>query len=193
MSGIDKIIKHIEDDTNAVCEEIITSAQNKAEAILSKAREDAAKIQADSEKILKDKVVDIKKRSDSAAELEERKTLLCTKQDIIDEMLGKGLQEVKSLQDEAYFELILKMIEKNSLEQNGEIKFSDKDKKRMPKEYISEINKVSRGKLTLSPESAAIDAGFILVYGGIDENCSFDAIFASENETLKDKAGKLLF
>ena len=59
--------------------------------------------------------------------------------------------------------------------------------------HKKEKNDAAKGKIALSDKAAAIDAGFILQYGGIEENCSFDAIFASEAENLSDRAGRLLF
>ena len=35
--------------------------------------------------------------------------------------------------------------------------------------------------------------GFLLVYGGIDVNCTFDALFEAEADALQDIAGGLLF
>ena len=92
-----------------------------------------------------------------------------------------------------YFALILKMVQKYSQPQDGEIRFGSRDISRLPAGFIGEVNKVASGALTLSDTTAPIDAGFILIYGGIEENCSFDAIILSEDETIKDKAGKLLF
>ena len=48
-------------------------------------------------------------------------------------------------------------------------------------------------ELTVTEDPAPIEAGFILKYGGIEQNCSFDAVFAGESENLSDKAGRLLF
>lgn len=193
MSGIDKIIGQIEEDTRAVCEGITAQADAKAARIIAEAEKQAEYIRSSSEEKLASAVLDIKKRGDSAAELEERKTLLYTKQSIISDMLAIGIERVKSLPDDEYFALILRMIAKYSLPQDGVIRFGRRDADRLPAGFIKEANAVSNGKLVLSDECAAIGAGFILIYGGIEENCSFDAIFAGEDEVLKDKAGKLLF
>ena len=112
---------------------------------------------------------------------------------IISEMLKTGMETAKNLPDDEYFELILKMIGKNSQPGDGMISFGEKDLGRLPKDFLAKINSISKGKLTLSDKAAAIDAGFILSYGGIEENCSFDAIFLSEADNLSDRAGKLLF
>ena len=193
MSGIDKIIEQIEVDTESVCERILAQAQANAAEIAAAAEKDAAGIREQSHQRITAKVTDIKKRGDSAADLEEKKILLKTKQQIISDMLAVAVDKVKNLPDDEYFALILKMVAKYSLPQQGLIRFGRKDMDRLPSGFIGEVNKVSAGELRLDDVCADIDAGFILIYGGIEENCSFDAIFMSEDESLKDKAGKLLF
>lgn len=193
MSGIDRIVRQIEDDTKTVCDDMILKARSKAGEIIAEAKKEADRISDDGQKNVQNKVADIKKRGESAAALEEKKVALYTKQSIISDMLAIGVDNVKSLPDEEYFALILKMIANSSQGKDGEIRFSQKDAARLPKDFMSKVNAVSKGKLTLSGSFADIDAGFVLVYGGIEENCSFDAIFASEKENLSDRAGKLLF
>ena len=193
MSGIDKIITQIEQDTKAVCDDMIAKGEFRAKRIIDEANSKAEAIRSAEEEKIAAAVADIKKRGDSAADLEEKKILLYTKQDIISRMMNSAIDLVKNLPDEEYFALILKMIKKYSLEQDGLIRFGKKDLGRLPKGFIDSVNQVSNGVLILSDEPADIDAGFILIYGGIDENCSFDAIFAGKSETLNDKAGKLLF
>lgn len=193
MSGIDKIIQGIEEDTRAVCDGIVARAEEKAAQITAHAEDEAARIAGDSDRRISAAVADIKKRGDSAADLEEKKIYLSAKQQIICDMLAVGIERVKSLPEKEYFALILKMIRKYSQKKDGVIRFGKRDALRLPDGFIKEINKVAGGQLTLSDEYAPIDAGFILIYGGIEENCSFDAIFMSEDEALKDRAGKLLF
>lgn len=193
MAGIDKMIRQIQDDTKTVCDDMIAAAQAKAEKILADAKKEADKISADRKKRTAAHIADIEKRGESSAALEERKVALYTKQSIINDMLNTGMKTAKDLPDDEYFALILKMIEKNSQPQDGVIFFGKKDLARLPLNYIDKINSASKGKLTLSDNAAAIDAGFILSYGGIEENCSFDAIFMSDKDNLSDRAGRLLF
>lgn len=193
MAGIDKMIRQIQDDTKTVCDDMIAAAQAKAEKILADAQKEADQISADRKKRTAAHIADIEKRGESSAALEERKVALYTKQSIINDMLNTGMKTAKDLPDDEYFALILKMIEKNSQPQDGVIYFGKKDLARLPLNYIDKINSVSKGKLTLSDNAAAIDAGFILSYGGIEENCSFDAIFMSGKDNLSDRAGRLLF
>ena len=193
MSGIDKIISQIESDTRAVCDDVVNKAQMKSERIITEAVDKAAAIKADSEKAIAARSADIVKRGESAASLEEMKILLSSKQNIISTMLSHGIDRLKSLPDSEYFDLILRMVKKYSLKEDGIIRFGKKDIARLPVNFINDIDSAANGRLTLSDEAADIDAGFILIYGGIEENCSFDAIFTGEEENLRDRASKLLF
>lgn len=193
MSGIDKIIQEIESNAERSCESVIGQARQKADKILSDAQNEAKKIVDSGKDTTALHVADIKKRGESAADLEEKRVMLSTKQQIISQMLQTGLNNAKNLPVDEYFSLILQMIGKYSLPEDGSILFGENDLKRFPDGFMTEVNNASKGKITLSDRSAAIDAGFILQYGGIEQNCSFDAIFASEAENLSDRAGRLLF
>ena len=193
MSGIDKIIQQIEANTSEACDTVITTAQKKADAVIAAAEKEAGQIITDGKEKTALHVADIKKRGDSAADLEEKRVMLAAKQRIISEMLQKGLKTAKNLPDGEYFDLIEKMVVKYSQPEEGVILFGKKDKKRLPKGFVGRLNKAARGGVALSDETAPIEAGFILRYGGVEQNCSFDAIFAGEAENLCDKAGRLLF
>ena len=193
MSGIDKIIQEIETNAAQSCDSVLAQARQKADVIIADAQKEADQILADGKEKTAAHVADIKKRGDSAAELEEKRVMLYTKQQIINTMLGEGLSTAKSLPKDEYFNLILDMVGKYSLEDEGVIFFGENDNHRLPVDFLSELNRAAKGGIVLSSKSAPIDAGFILKYGGIEQNCSFDAIFAGEAENLSDKAGRLLF
>ncbi len=193
MSGIDKIIQEIENNTAQSCDSVLAQARQKADAIIADAQKQADQIVADGKDRAATHVADIKKRGDSAAELEEKRVMLYTKQQIINTMLGEGLSSAKNLPKDEYFALIKSMVAKYSMEDDGVIFFGEKDNQRLPADFSGELNQAAKGGIVLSSESAPIDAGFILKYGGIEQNCSFDAIFAGEAENLSDKAGRLLF
>ena len=46
---------------------------------------------------------------------------------------------------------------------------------------------------TVSKTPCDLPDGFLLVYGGIDVNCTFDALFEAEADALQDIAGGRLF
>ena len=89
-----------------------------------------------------------------------------------------------------------RMIEKSSSAKEWTDSFFKKDLERLPAGYekqISNIAKAHGGELTLSEIASDIDGGFVLVYGGIEENCSLSAMFHANKEEMADKLNSLLF
>ena len=78
----------------------------------------------------------------------------------------------------------------------GEIIFNAKDKERLPSDFATLLNQAASekgGSLQISDQSCPIDGGFILTYDGIEENCSFNALFETNIEILQDQIQRLLF
>ncbi len=50
-----------------------------------------------------------------------------------------------------------------------------------------------RGRLSVSSQPREIDGGCVLVYGGVEENLSLSALFAAQQEELRDLACQILF
>ena len=85
----------------------------------------------------------------------------------------------------------MKLIKKNIQNQPGQIAFSQKDLDRLPADFAEKLKEFS---LTISDKAQEnLDNGFILQYGGIEANCSFDALFAEAKESLQDQVRDLLF
>lgn len=193
MTGLDKILEQIRQTSLEACSEIESETERQTGAILAQAQQQAQKEAESIDKKAKAQCADIISRGDSAAELVQRQTILSAKQQVIETMLKQAVVSIKNLPEAEYFELILKMIQKYATGQAGQIAFGAKDNARLPAGFRDEIGKITEGKLTVSGTPCNIDGGFILIYGGIEENCSFDAIFKSEYESLSDTVSGLLF
>ena len=92
--------------------------------------------------------------------------------------------------------MIAKLIEKNARPQDGEIAFSAADLARLDasaKEAVQAAAKKANGSLKVAKEAANIKSGFILRYGGIEENCSLDALFAEKADLLVDTVNRALW
>jgi len=193
MTGLDKILAQINSDTERTCEDIknrsiqqckdvINSATIEAKNIAQKAAENAENIKED-----------IILRAQSAAELQKSSVMLSAKQQIIARALDNALGYLIDLPQEKYFSLLYDMIEKYSEALDGEIHLSSRDLKRLPVDFLKNINTRSKGNLSLSQKPADIDGGFVLVYGGVDINCGFSALFAAETEHFSDEISRILF
>lgn len=193
MNGLDKILEQISLEANKNSENIIKKAEADAEKIKNQARLDSEKQAEELLKASKSECEELIERSKSSAQLFIRQNTLKTKQKIISDIIEDAHNYLLNLDDDKYFALILKMAEKNCQNQKGEILFNSTDLKRMPSTFKNELLKVSNNNLSISDMPIDIDGGFVLSYGGIEENCSFDAIFGSNEEILQDKAHSLLF
>lgn len=124
MTGLDKIIKHIEDEAVLFARNEIDKATERAEDILKEATLEADKKCAEIYEETQNEIKLSLSRSESAANLSEKKLILNAKQEIIADVIKKAQAALTSLPDEEYFEKILKMINKYALEQKGSVLFS---------------------------------------------------------------------
>ena len=89
------------------------------------------------------------------------------------------------------------MAKKYSHNAAGKILFSAADRRRLPEDFDNKLKIALSEKpeaiLTLSEDVTDLNGGFLLIYGDIEENCSFDALFFAAKETLQDKVNSLLF
>lgn len=196
MAGLDKIISQIEEESKGAAARTIEAARAEADKILGEARKEAEAECGQIEKRSEQAVANILERGRSAAELKKRGSLLSEKQRLIGDTIAKAKSELKSLEGQAYFEVILKLALKSAQSGEGEILFSAKDLARLPEGFEGQLNAALKDKgavLRISQNTREIDAGFVLTYGGIEENCSFDAIFDSAYEMMQDKAQEILF
>ncbi len=193
MTGLDKITAQITIDSDKTAKSIIASSEAQCSDILSKAEAEAQQILKSGEINAQIKADEIIRRAESSAELEQRKILLTTKQEVISSMVAASLESLRSLPEDKYFDIIYKMISKYKRSSQGQIFFNNSDLARLPKDFIGKLSELSQGNLTLSSDSVKIDGGFILSYGGIDVNCSFESLFSDNSEKISDAVAKLLF
>ena len=196
MTGLEKITDQILADAGQEAEEIISRAEAQAEAVLAEAGREAEKITAGIRKKSAADVENHRNRVASANDLYRRTEILRRKQEVIAQVIEAAYEKVCSMDAEPYFGMLEKMIEKYALAQDGEICFSRRDLKRMPEDFKKRIAAAARnagGALTLSEQSRDIENGFILVYGGIEENCTIRALFDSRRDAMQDQVNALLF
>lgn len=196
MTGLDKIINQIQNESKEKINEIISAAEKKAKEIVSAANEDAqSKANEIVEKAEKDTKI-ILSRAESANAIEIKNSILLKKQDIIKKAVANTQNYICELPDSEYFDIILKMVKKYAPKKSGDVQFNKADLARLPKDFEAAMNTAlndSSVSLKISDKPADINGGFILCYGGVEENCSFKALFESAADELSDKAHTLLF
>ncbi len=193
MAGIESITSLIKQEATENAEKIISEANKTANEILAEAKKAAnekTKAAVTSQKAEADAVIN---KAKSAAELQKRRDLLSAKQEIITEIIEKAKKTLSSLPDKEYFELLIKLVKKYETGQEGVLALGANDLKRVPSDFEESLKKASENKLTLSKEPINIKNGFLLLYGGIDINLSFDSLFDENLEELTDKVSAIVF
>nr|WP_296265665.1 V-type ATP synthase subunit E [uncultured Merdimonas sp.] len=196
MTGLDKMKSQILDEAKTAAESKIAEARAQADEMIRLAEEEAKK---QTEGILKKAETDVanyNERTASSTDLQKRTQILAAKQEVIAEVLDKAYEKVKTMGTEEYFSMLLKMVEKYALPQDGEICFSAADLGRLPEGFEAEVSKAAAaagGSLKLSREGKNIENGFILIYGGIEENCTIAAMFDAKKDELSDIVHRLVF
>ena len=195
MPGLEKIIADINRDAKVEMDAILLKAQEEAEKTVAAARLEAERIQSEEEKKIKQDEEQVLNRAKAKAALNTKQKILAAKQKLIGETLKEAKRRILGKPADEYFAMLKSMALEKALPNVGEICFGKRDMERMPEGFVSELNKELKqgASLTLSDAPRNIDGGFILVYGGIEENCSLQAIFEANREKLQDLAQTVLF
>ncbi len=197
MTGLDKIINQILDEANNSANEKLEEAKAKAKEITDAAEAEAKALEEEISKKSEVEIANYRDRVESSADLKRRTAVLEAKQEVIAQTMEKAYKKFCSKSDEEYFSTLKEMLKKFALPQEGEVYFSDKDLKKMPSGFEEEIGKIAKGKggsLKVSKENRDVEGGgFVLAYGGVEENCSFRALFDSKKDDLQDEIQKILF
>lgn len=194
MTGLESIINQIAGDGRKEADEILAEARQKVDGIAEDAKaRGAEKVRA----VLKDgerRAQEIRDRAQSAAELEQRNQMLVFKQELIREAVDAARTSLENAPDEEYFDTLLTLYKRFAQEGRGEMYLNKKDIDRLPDDFLARMRKaVPQAEVTISPKPHKLESGFLLVYGGVDINCTFRAIFEDASDQLRDAAGKLLF
>lgn len=196
MTGLEKIIEDIRTESREAAEAVLRQARSQAAAV---AEEAEAEARTQCERIEREsaaRIAEAGERTRSTAELQRRRALLSAKQELISEVMLAAKQAVRELPAEKYFALILKMSAAAAHGgERGEIRFSESDRKRLPADFAERLKKLlpAGAELSVSERPAEIESGFLLDYDGVEENGSFDAVFAEKREQLQDRIHRILF
>lgn len=196
MSGLEKMKAQILEEAEGSAREILSIAQKEADSLFAAKKVQAEKEVEEIDAAAKAHSKENRERAVSAAEMKRRRTLLGAKQQLINEVLKEAYEKVTGLSDEAYFEILERVLEKYVLPEEGRICFSQKDLDRMPETFRTKAKEIAKGKggsLAFAWKAEKIDGGFLLIYGGIEENCTIKALFDSKKEELSDQVNRLLF
>ena len=196
MTGTEKILRHIAEQAEAESGKLLEAARQEAEAITAAAEKEAAQITKAGEEKAEAFRKDAETRLEASLTMQKRRAALKVRGELVGEVLKDAYESLKALPEEEYFALLLRQLENQVQPAEGSLQLNAKDLRRLPADFAgkaAQIAKARGGSLTLSKEAAKIDGGFLLNYGGIVENGSFEAIFAARSDEFKDAVCAVLF
>ena len=196
MAGIDAITSEILQDAEKSAQELLAQARADAESSIASARASAEKTKDQTTKRLEVEEKQYEKRVESRKQMIEGQQKLAYRQHIIESVLKQAQEELHNLPDAEYFDMVLKLVSEHAESDDGTIMFSAADLKRLPAGFETKLAaaaKAAGGSLTVSKEPANIADGFVLRYGGIDENCTLDALFSQLHDDMQDAVLKTLW
>lgn len=196
MTGFEKMKSRILEEARILADSKVKEAVRQAEELLKEAEQEAKQAALCISENAQKSAENARERTASDIDLLRRRRLLVAKQEMIAEVFDLALRSIEKMEGDQYFALIVKLVEKYALPEEGVIYFAPEDRRRMPKEFATKVKKAAEakgGRLVISEEERNVGSGFVLAYGGVEENCTWEAIFESKREELADQVQHLLF
>ena len=192
MAGIDNIQSEILQEAQAAADALIEDARADAKKLAAESAEELDAIrrlaEGDCERIRAAGQV----RLASRQEMLRRQEILRRKQDAVSGLIAEAYDQLANEDQESYWQMVLSLLDAHIRPEKGKICFSQRDLERMPKEVRRSIEKragEAGADLTIAAD-ASVANGFVLDFGGIDENCTF---FAERYEQMQDAVSAILW
>ncbi|CAK7036685.1 MAG: V-type proton ATPase subunit E [Peptostreptococcus russellii] len=180
MAELSNLTNRILEEAKSLADEIVKSAELKAENIMKKSNEQA-KLRYDS--IVEKGTLEaenLKERLKSNAKLKARDNELNAKQEVIKRVFEEALEDVKNIDDEK----LISYIQKNASFSEDSILLVQKDRLDLVKEKFPQL-KVS--------EERFVDSGFVEISGGIEKNFTFSTQIDYIKDEIQGEIAKVLF
>ena len=198
MKGTEKIIAHIRADGDAEAKKIIDAASKQAE---EKRAESFKAALSEYEKLMQAgnaECEDILSGSRRIAEMEAKKSVLSVKQEMISAAFDAAREEIVNMPRDKYTQFLARMAAEAAASGMEEIVLNARDKAEVGKSVCKAANELlsakgTPGKLTVSEDTAEISGGVIVRFGGIETNCSIDALIRQRRSGLSTEVAAALF
>ena len=198
MKGTEKIIAHIRADGDAQAKKIIDEASKQAEELRAESFKAAL---AEYEKLMQAgnaECEDILSGSRRIAEMEAKKSVLSVKQEMVASAFDAARSEIVNMPRDKYTQFLARMAADAASTGEEEILLNESDRKELGKAVCKAANELLSakgvpGRLTLSEDTADISGGVIVRFGGIETNCSIDALIRQRRSGLSTEVAAAMF
>ena len=193
MNGIETIIQRLNSDAKAETDALLDKARQDAAAVTARCQAQADKETDDLAARNQRTAAEREERLVSAAQMEARKTILAAKQAVMEEVYAKALEKLRSLPQDRTVEVLASLLNEAAPQGKGEVLFSAQDREIVGRAAVDAANAQNGGQLTLSDETAGIPGGFILRNGSIEVNCAYDTLIRLQKTETAGQVARQLF
>ena len=198
MNGIDRITDRIEADAREQAKAIIAEAEAKCAEIR---KENEKKAQERELQLIRNGTKDCEsglERRKSAAEMDAKKSVLALKQDCVAEAFDMAKRRLADMPEDSYVGFLASLAASAAADGSGEIVLSARDRERCGKAVLERANAALAAKgltpaLTLAADSREISGGLILRQGGVEVNCSIEALVEALKGPMTADVARTLF
>lgn len=174
--SIERIRNYIIENAQKEAEQIIKTAEEQfrnvtVSAKLSLGKEYQEMLLTDEKRLKEDM-----KRSLGKFKSDCKMELLEVKNKVIDSVLERAISRIQSLPDDEYLALIGKWLAKSPDNLEGEVFVSVADLKRIPSNFIDDLNRSRKAKVCRSKIAVDVKGGFILKTRNYEIDYSLDTI-----------------
>ena len=193
MNGIETIIQRLNSDAKAETDALLDKARQDAAAVTARCQAQADKETTDLAARNQRTAAEREERLVSAAQMEARKTILAAKQAVMEEVYAKALEKLRGLPQDRAVEVLASLLNEAVPQGKGEVLFSAQDRETVGRAAVDAANAQNGGQLTLSDETAGIPGGFILRNGSIEVNCAYDTLIRLQKTETAGQVARQLF
>ncbi|MDH5187183.1 MAG: V-type ATP synthase subunit E family protein [candidate division WOR-3 bacterium] len=179
--SVERITKKIIEDVEKQVQKIANDYEQKIADLKQKTKEEVEKIRIETENRIKYESQSIRERATTLANLEQKKKVLAAKWEVINEVFDSAAKKFLTLPE--YTDIVSKLIEANTGDENSEVILSQSDLNRI-KERLPKV------KFT---EPKSLIGGVIIRSEKIEKNFSLDAALKILKDELIIDLAKILF
>ena len=193
MNGIEKITRLIESEAQAEIDAILAKAREEAAAISARYQSQAEAESSDLDARNKRAAAEREERLVSVAQMESRKVTLRVKQEMVEKAYDLALEKLCSMPEDQYIEVLAILMLQASATGKEEVILSAEDRSRVGAAAVEKANRSAGKQLVLSDETRPIQGGFIMVDGDVEINCAFETLVRLQREKMEKEVAQVLF
>lgn len=198
MAGAEKLIEKIIGDAQRDAETYWQDAEEKKKVMRDRLVRDIEKREAEIERMADEAVKENKKRMAAVYDLEYRKQLLFSKQEMMTQVKALAMQKLSSLPDETYLKLLRQRLLECAEGGRGGIIVSQGEKRIDKTTFLSDVNKALKekcgvGEVALLNEERDFSGGIVYVDGGLEIDLSLEALLSEAWQQSETDVAAVLF